>query len=318
MKLSREVKTGIFVIISIVLFIVGYNFLKGSELFDTSRVFYAKYDNVAGLKPSSPVTVNGMQVGKVRDVYLASNRGGKVIVEFTIDEGFEFSRKSTIQIYSSGFIGGNNLGVIPDYTDNTIARSGDTLKGEMQAGLIDGILEKFTPIEKSILSTLRKLDTVLIDVNDVLDEKTKKNLQASAASLNQTMASFNETASQLNHMIEDNHEEIDSTFQNLDITMANMAKLSDSLAQIEVSKLVGELEGAIGKFNSVASQIEAGEGSIGKLLKDEQLYDNLEGAAKQMELLLEDMKLNPKRYVHFSLFGKRAKPYDNPDKEIEQ
>ena len=313
MKLSREVKTGIFAIFSIVLFIFGYNFLKGSELFDSSRVFYAKYDNVAGLSPSAPVTVNGMQVGKVKDVYLATNRGGKVVVEFTIDEGFEFSKSSIIQIYSSGFIGGNNLGVIPNYDDNSIAQSGDTLQGQMQAGLIDGILEKFTPIEKNILSTLKKLDTVLTDVNDVLDEKTKRNLQGSVVHLNETMASFNGVATKLNGLMEANKTKLENTLENLGTTSENMAKFSDSLAQIEVSKLIAELEGAIGKFNSIASQIDSGEGSIGKLLKDEKLYDNLEGATKQMELLLQDMKLNPKRYVHFSLFGKRPKPYELPE-----
>ncbi len=313
MKLSREVKTGIFAILSIVLFILGYNFLNGSNFFDTSRIFYAKYDNVAGLSPSAPVTVNGMQVGKVRDVYLATQRGGKVVVEFTIDEGFEFSKSSIIQIYSSGFIGGNNLGVLPDYNNNDMAKSGDTLQGQMQAGLIDGILEKFTPIEKSILSTLKKLDTVLIDVNDILDEKTKKNIQASADHLNETMASFNSVATKLNGMMVANQDKLENTLNNIDVTTANMAKFSDSLAQIEISKLVVELEGAIGKFNAIAAQIESGEGSVGKLLKDEKLYDNLEGATKQLEQLLQDMKLNPKRYVHFSLFGKKAKSYEAPE-----
>lgn len=313
MKLSREVKTGIFAIFSIVIFIFGYNFLKGSELFDTSRVFYAKYENVAGLSPSAPVTVNGMQVGKVRDVYLATNRGGKVVVEFTIDEGFEFSKSSIIQIYSSGFIGGNNLGVLPDYSNDIMAKSGDTLQGQMQAGLIDGILEKFTPIEKSILATLKKLDTVLTDVNDVLDEKTKRNLQGSAEHLNETMASFNDVAMKLNGLMAANQLKLENTLNNLDTTMVNMAKFSDSLAQIEISKLVVELEGAISKFNAIAGEIEAGEGTIGKLLKDEKLYNNMEGAAKQMEQLLQDMKLNPKRYVHFSLFGKRPKDFEAPE-----
>lgn len=313
MKLSREVKTGIFAIFSIVVFILGYNFLKGSEFFDTAKVFYAKYDNVAGLSASAPVTVNGMQVGKVRNVHLATKRGGKVVVEFTIEEDFEFSKSSVIQIYSSGFIGGNNLGVLPNYEDTSIAQSGDTLQGQMQAGMIDGILEKFTPIEKSILSTLKKLDSVLIDVNDIMDDKTKSNLRGSISNLNKTMASFNSAANKMNTLLAENHEELDSTFKNLEITTGNMAKFSDSLAQIEVSKLIGELEGAIGKFNSVASQIESGEGSVGKLLKDEKLYDNLEGAARQMEQLLQDMKLNPKRYVHFSLFGKRPKQYEAPE-----
>lgn len=313
MKLSREVKTGIFAIVSILLFILGYNFLQGSEFFASENIFYAKYKNVAGLAPSAPVTVNGMQVGKVRDVYLATNMGGEVIVEFTIDKDFQFSKSSVIQIYSSGFIGGNNLGVIPDYTSNIMAQSGDTLTGQLQAGMIDGILEKFTPIEKSILATLVKLDTVLVDLDNVMDAKTKNNLKRSIANLSTTMSSLNGVASNMNTLIKDNKETLDRTFSNLEVTTQNFAQFSDSLAQIETGKLMADLSNAISKFNSIAEQIEQGEGSVGKLLKDEALYNNLEGASKQLEQLLQDMKLNPKRYVHFSLFGKRAKTYEVPE-----
>ncbi len=313
MKLSREVKTGIFAIVSILLFILGYNFLKGAELFENENIFYAKYKNVAGLAPSAPVTVNGMQVGKVRDVYLATNKGGEVIVEFTIDKDFQFSKSSVIQIYSSGFIGGNNLGVIPDYSSSVMAKSGDTLAGQLQAGMIDGILEKFTPIEKSILATLVKLDTVLVDVDNLLDAKTKNNLKQSIANLNKTMASFNGVASNMNELFDENKDSMDRMFVNLDVTTKNLAQFSDSLAQIETGKIMSDLSEAIAKFNSIAAQIEQGEGSVGKLLKDDALYENLEGASKQLEQLLQDMKLNPKRYVHFSLFGKRAKTYDAPE-----
>lgn len=313
MKLTREVKTGIFAIISIALFVLGYNFLKGSQLLDSVSVYYVKYDNVAGLASSAPVTVNGMQVGKVRDVFLETKKGGKVVVEFGIEKEFEFSKTSTIEIYSSGFIGGNNLAVVPDYSSNDMAKPGDTIKGKLQAGIMDGLLEKFTPLEKSILASLAKLDLVLTDLDEVMDDKTKSNLRHSIAGLNETIASFNGAAQKMDGLLTDNKEALDSTFVNLDKSMANFAKFSDSLAKMETGKMIAELQGTLAKLNKITGQIENGEGSIGKLLKDEQLYNNLEGATKQLELLLEDMKLNPKRYVHFSLFGKRAKPYEPSD-----
>ena len=312
MKLSREVKTGIFAIVSILLFILGYNFLKGAELFNTPRIFYVKYDNVGGLTPTAPVTVNGLKIGKVKDIYLSSNKGGKVIVKFEIEKDFQFSKTSVVKIYSSGFISGNNLGIIPDYSSQDMAQPNDTLKGQIDPGMVDGLLEKFDPLEKSISSTLIKLDSVLGDLDQVMDDKTKANLRESIAKLNATMTSFNGAASNMNSLLAANKDKLNNTFTNLDTTTENFARLSDSLAQMETGKIIKELQGTISKFNAIASQIERGEGSVGKLLKDEQLYNNLEGASRQLEQLLQDMKLNPKRYVHFSLFGKKAKEYDPP------
>ena len=309
MKLSREVKTGILVISGILLFIFGYSFLKNSDLFETDRIFYVKYDNVAGLAQSAPVTVNGLEVGQVKSIEFANKTGG-LIVTFSVEKEFDFSKNSTVLIYSSGFIGGNNLGIIPANDGGTIAKSGDTLLGDIQAGMIDGIMDKFMPLEKSLENTLARLDTVLVGISDVMDEDTKKNLRSSISNLNQTMASFNGVARDMKSMLNTNKEKLNSTMSNLDITAKNFAKLSDSLAQIEMGELVRNMETTISKLNNIAEGIDNGEGSVGKLLKDEELYDNLAGASKQLEQLLEDMKLNPKRYVHFSLFGKKPKQYD--------
>ena len=317
MKLSREVKTGILAIGALLLFIFGYSFLKGSNLFDSSRTFYVKYDNVAGLSSSAPVTVNGLQIGKVKGIELSKNRDG-LVVKFSVDNDFEFSRNSVVQIYSSGFISGNNLGILPEYDANNVAKNGDTLQGEIQKGMIDGIMDKFGPIETSLKTTLAKLDTVLGDVDEVMDDKTKENLRKSIASFNETMVAFKGISRNMNALVSENKDKMNSTFANLDVTSANFAKLSDSLSQIEMGKMVKDLENAIGSFNGVMKGIDEGEGSIGKLLKDEKLYDNLTGASAQLEALLEDMKLNPKRYVHFSLFGKRAKQYESPQDTTKQ
>lgn len=315
MKLSREVKTGILVISGILLFIFGYNFLKNSDLFETDRIFYVKYNNVAGLAQSAPVTVNGLAVGKVNSIDFADKNGG-LIVTFSVEKDFDFSKNSTVLIYSSGFIGGNNLGIIPANDGAATAQSGDTLQGDIQAGMIDGIMDKFVPLEKSLEHTLARLDTVLVGISDVLDEDTKKNLRSSISNLNQTMASFNGVARDMKSLLNTNKEKLNSTMSNLDITAQNFAKLSDSLAQIETGELVRNMETTIRKLNNIAEGIDNGEGSVGKLLKDDKLYDNLTGASKQMEQLLEDMKLNPKRYVHFSLFGKRPKQYNAPQDTI--
>jgi phospholipid/cholesterol/gamma-HCH transport system substrate-binding protein len=300
---------------AILLFIFGYNFLKGSNLLNSKRIYYVKYDNVEGLAPSAPVTINGLQVGKVEQIGFADNKGG-LVVTFSVDSDFQFSRKSIVQIYSSGFIGGNNLGIIPEYDQADTAVSGDTLTGVVEKGMLDGLVDTFEPLEASIKVTLARLDTVLQDIDEVLDEQAKADLKSAISNLDQTMRSVNGITDNMNQMMATNRVALERTLANLDTTTANFAKVSDSLAKIETTRMVADLEAAIGSFRAITDRMEKGEGSIGKLLYDEQLYDNLAGASFQLEQLLEDFKENPKRYVHFSVFGKKAQPYieeENPD-----
>jgi phospholipid/cholesterol/gamma-HCH transport system substrate-binding protein len=316
LKLSREVKTAILVISGFVLFIFGFNFLKNSDLLNRDRIFYVNYKNVAGLKISTPVTINGLTVGKVTDIDFV-DKNGSLVVTFSIEKEFDFSKNSEVQIYSSGIISGNNLGIIPKNDTAEKAVSGDTLKGIIQAGLIDGLMDKFKPLETSLKHTLASLDTVLVNISEVMDEETKNNLKSSIANLNQTMASFKGVSQNMNSLLNSNKDRLNNTFANLDTTAANFARLSDSLAQIKTGELVKNMEATLSKLNSIADGIDKGEGSIGKLLKDEELYDNLAGATKQLELLLEDLKLNPKRYMHFSIFGKKPKQYEAPQDTVQ-
>ena len=308
MKLSKEVKTGILSLSAILLFIYGYSFIKGSDIFDSSRIFYVSYQNVEGLDNSARVTINGLAVGKVKSINLVNKEGG-LIVSFSVDREFNFSRNSIVRIYSSSLIGGKQLAIILDNETNNIAKSGDTLKGEIEKGMLEVMTGGLKPLEQKVLTTLSNLDSLVLNLTDVLDDETRLNLKESIVSLNQTMNSFKEASGNLNSLIKTNKEKLNNTFANLEIASENFARFSDSLAQIETGKMVKDLENIISRFNSILEGIEDGEGSIGKLLKDDKLYDNLEGASKQLELLLEDMKLHPKRYVHFSLFGKKSKEY---------
>ena len=265
-----------------------------------------------GLSPSAPVTINGLKVGKVQSIDFADSNG-KLVVAFQLEKDFKFSRNSVVQIYSSSFIGGNNLGILPVYEPNNIAQPGDTLRGDIQQGILDQVTGKLAPLEAKVQATLTSLDSLLINLTDVLDEDTRNNLKGTFANLNATAAQFKGASTTLNSLLRENEGKIGSALTNLDSSMENFSRLSDTLAQIEVGEIINNLESITTRFDDIAARIENGEGSVGKLLKDEQLYENLSGASLQLEQLLEDMKLNPKRYVHFSLFGKRPKPYEKPD-----
>ncbi len=312
MKISKEVKTGILAVVAIFLFIYGYSFLKGSNIFDSSRTFYVTYQNVEGLETSAPVTINGLTVGKVQAIDFVDEKGD-LLVTFTIDKDFQFSKSSIVEIYSSSLIGGKQIAIIPDTESKSIAKSGDTLIGEIEKGMLEAMTGGLKPLEQKVLTTLANLDSLVLNLNDVLDESTRMNLRQSISNLNQSLASFKSSSYTLNSILDSNKDKINSTMSNLEITSENFSKFSDSLAQIETGKMVKDLENISSRFNSILDGLEKGEGSMGKLLKDDKLYKNLEGASRQLEQLLQDMKLNPKRYVHFSMFGKKAKEYNKPE-----
>ncbi len=311
MKLSKEVKTGILAIGAILLLIFGYSFLKGTNLLEKSREFYVKYHNVEGLAIAAPVTINGLTVGKVQNITFANEKGG-LVVKFSVEKDFDFSKNSIVRIYSAGLIGGKSLGIFPQY-DGPIAKSGDTLVGDIEDSMLSAVSKALGPIEKKVNNTLETMDSLLLNVNDIVDLETRNNLKQSIANLNRTLNSFSGVSENLNIILANNTEKLNSTFTNLDKTANNLSNLTDSLAKLETGKLVTDIQDVVDKMNSLVNGVENGEGSIGKLLKDDQLYENLEGASRQLEQLLQDVKLNPKRYVHFSVFGKKGKPYEAPE-----
>ena len=174
MNISKEVKTGILAIVAIFLLIYGYSFLKGSSLFSNERIFHVSYNNVAGLAISAPVTVNGYIIGKVKKIDFANKQGG-LIVTFALNKEFEFSKSSLVEIYSTSFIGGNALAIIPEYDDKDIAQTGDTLKGIIQVGMLETITSGLKPLEKRIYLTLSGLDSLLNNFNDILNDTSKDN-----------------------------------------------------------------------------------------------------------------------------------------------
>lgn len=316
MKVSREVKTGILAIGAILLFVFGYSFLKGTNLFQDSRVFFVKYENVEGLATSAPVTINGLNVGKVNDIRFADGNGG-LVVKFTVDNAFVFSKSSKVRIYSDGLIGGKSLGIFLEYDPENIAKSGDTLSGAIDGGMLDAVTKALGPLENRLTSTLISVDSMLLSVNDILDKDTRLHLKQAIQNLNGTMSSLNGASKKLNTLLANNAGKMDRTFTNLDEMSLNFSKFSDSLAQIQTGKLVADLQDVIGRFDAIVTGLDNGEGSVGKLLKDEKLYENLEGASKELEKLLEDVRLNPKRYVHVSVFGKKQKEYAAPNDSIQ-
>ncbi len=312
MKLTKELKTGLLAVFAISTFILGYNYLKGSSLFQSERVFYVVYDNVEGLDTSSPVTLNGLDVGKVQEINI-SPTDGKLIVSFKIKRDFVFSNQSVARIYGGGIIGGKSLAIVPNYESKIPAKDGDTLQGEIEEGIMELVNDRLTPLQTKIESAVEGVDSLMFSVNEVMDPKSRKSLRESIDNLNKITSSFAVSSKSLENLLKENEQKLNNTFENLDVASQNFAKLSDSLAQINLGQMVSELETTLANFKELSENLNSGEGTLGKLMKDESLYTNLEYATKQLEELLQDIKLNPKRYIHVSVFGKKAGEFQEPE-----
>ncbi|WP_395043194.1 MlaD family protein [Flavobacterium sp.] len=310
MKLSREIKTAILVISAILLFIWGYSFLKGRDLFTNYKTIYVIYDNVEGLATSSPVTINGKTIGKVNSINL--NEKFKSIVEMQIDGDYKIAKSSIAELYAPSPIGGKQLAIIPNLNDNNLIENGDYLKSSSKLGLTDELASQLVPLKAKIEMLLDNANTMLVNVNQVLDVKSKENLRASLANLNEVLLEFKGASKSVNTMLADNKSKIGNTMTNFEKTSANFSKVSDSLAKLELGKTVKNLEKTLVTVDKLMSDIQSGKGTMGKLIKDETMYNSFTKTSKELELLLQDLRLYPTRYVNVSLFGKKNKPYVQP------
>ncbi|EAR11607.1 hypothetical protein PI23P_00335 [Polaribacter irgensii 23-P] len=309
--MSKELKLGIITVGIIVLFVWGFNFLKGENLFASgSRVFLVEYAKIGGLSKASPVTINGLKVGKVDKIEFDTSieRRGSLIVTFTVENEFEFSRKSIVKIYSPNPLSGSSLAIIPNYEGET-AVSGDLLYGEMEESLFTSIGERLNPLQQKIERVIVRTDTLFSSINRVLNENSVNEINRSIANLSGAISDIRQTIQAVNTMISDNQENLTSTIKNTKKITENLSKVSDSISAIDFGEMVAKAEEAVGNFNQMSRKINDGGGTIGKLLNDERMYDNLEAATKELEELLRDIKLHPKRYIHFSIFGKSPDPY---------
>jgi len=312
MKITREVKTGIVAVSVIALFIWGFNFMKGLNLFDgPSKTYLTEYDNVQGLNTSSVVTINGVDVGKVVNIKFNSEpeKRGNLIVEFSVETDFEFSKKSIAKIYSASLMGGKSLAIVPSY-EGEMAKPGDFLQGEIESDIFSSVTEKLNPLQAKVENVIVSADSLMTGLTDVLDAKNRKNLKSSIEELNEIIFNFKIISESAGRLIKENEKKLGATLTNTELMTRNFAKLSDTLINANLGLTVKNLETTLTNLNKILAGVEAGDGTLGKLLKDEGMYNNLTNSSKELEELLKEMKLHPKRFVHFSLFGKKDKGYE--------
>lgn len=316
MKISNEVKVGIIVTAAIAALVWGINYLKGVDIFSRTTKVYAVYDSVEGLVKSNAVILRGYRIGQVQKLEFLPDKSGRMLATIYISQKVFVSRNSVAQIINSDFFGGKAVNIDLGSDPNPV-QEGDTLKSEV----ISGLSEQIGPIKDKAESLIQSLDSVANSLHLLLDEKSRKNLSKSFESLAKILASFENTSNHLDYMLSSDQSKLNKMISNAESISDNLKKnnekisnildnfsqISDSLAKANLANTLLNTNKVMSEMASIVQKINKGEGSLGMLVNNDSLYRNLSSTAADLDTLLIDLKANPKRYVHFSMFGKSGK-----------
>ena len=315
MKISREVRIGAFSIIIITLFIIGLNFIKGKDIFHKHRTYYAVFNAISGLQDAAPVQLNGLTIGKVTDIRFESKNSSKVLVELTVYNPIFIPSNSIARLNSSDILGTKNIELILGNTQIP-ALIGDTLKSELSLSLTEEVNRQVAPIKKKAEDLLSSLDTMVTVLHTVFNSETRRNLTESFARIRSTITNLESTSYNIDTLvygqrkrmerimfnIESITENIRENDENITTIISNFAAISDTLAKANIAKTITNVNVVLTEVSNITSKINSGEGSIGLLVNDKKLYNNLDKSSFELEQLIKDMKLNPHRYLNFSVF----------------
>ena len=303
-----EIKTALLVILGISLFIFGFNFLKRSSIFENNKIVHTIYDEVEGLVVGAKVTINGLVIGNVSMIdFLPGST--KILVSMRIDKDLNFSPNSKAVFYEAGLIGGKAISIEPVFDSKNIIKSNDTIASDVKPGLTELINRQIAPLQEKIESMLTSVDSLFSGISNVLNYETQNNLKNTLENLSQSVNNINMSSEALIEVIDENRSALNISFKNAANATKNINELTDSLSKIDFTNTFNKLSESLNNINIILSKVENGEGTLGKFINSEELYQNLSQSSKELEELLSDLKANPSRYVQFSLFGKKQKPY---------
>ena len=315
MKFSKEIKAGLIAIFSIIGFVLLYQFMKGKNVFSSDNIYYARFDNVEGLEPSSPVSINGLKVGQVDKIIPFIGKDSRVsfVVQVHVDDQYQFSKQSTLEVFEPGLMSGKQMRVNLVY-GTPFAKDGDTLKSGSELSMLNSLSSQVGPVKDQLQIVLKRVDSLTNNANKLLDDQNRAEIKSLLASLNRTVASFEGTSRQTNALLSNNDPRLQKVLENANLATVSAKNAIDKYGnvadQVDVQKLnntIDKLATTSDQLNNVIAVKQKRDGSLGKLVKDEELYNNLTKTSDNLNKLVEDMKANPKRYINFSVFGKNNK-----------
>ncbi len=319
MKISKEIKTGIVVVVAIALTVYGFNFLRGSDLFKKDFTLYALYSKAEGVIEANPVMVNGYRVGQVHKLKLVQRNGQyKVLISFLLYEKVNIPKGSRAKIISSDLLGSKAIEIA--FGDSLVYVSdGDTLLPDIEDDLKTSVDKRIAPLQKKAENLISSIDSVMQVVQQVLNANVRQNLVASFESIKNTITYLQHTALNLDTLTSTQKSKIvlildkvqsitanvEKSNEKLSNIINNFSSISDSLAKSNIKSTIEHTNQALVQANDILYQINSGKGTLGKLVKNDSIYNNLNKASEDLDKLLKDLRINPERYMHISVFGRK-------------
>ncbi len=319
MKISNETKVGALTAIAITLMILGYSFLKGRSLFKTGNYIYAKFNDVKGLQVSNSVFVNGFQIGNVIEIENTDANLTDILVAIKLNTNYNIPDNSVASIKDNPL--GSPQMEIKLGNSKVFLKKGATIPSENSLGMFSALTNQLTPTTDQLKATLKELESTLKNINSIFDPKSKSNLQDAIANINKTTLMLAESTTSLNKMLEKQNGSIAKSMDNvnsitanlakqnekIDATLSNIKTTSENLSQADLKGSVASFKKSIDNLNGVISKMNSTEGSLGLMMNDKNLYNNLNNSVRSANILLDDLRAHPKRYLNFSVFGKKDK-----------
>lgn len=317
MKIAKEIWIGLAFIVALALFIWGINFLKGSSIFGSQRYFYAVYDRVDGLTSSNPVTVNGLKIGQVGYIGFMEDGSSRILVEMMIDDPIAIPQNSVATIISSDLLGSKEVSIgLGDA--NEYCNTGDTLTSDIQKTLQEEVNRQVAPLKRKAEDLMLSIDSMVTVISLVFNENMRASLEGSIGNIQQTIENLKNTTSTIDTLVTTERTRMSAIIGNIEsITnnlkqnnevisdiLTNLGSISDSLSKADIANTFIKANSVLEDVEAVTAKINRGEGTVGLLLEDDKLYYRLENSATDLDLLLQDVRLNPQRYINFSVFGK--------------
>lgn len=314
LRFTKEIKAGLIVVLGIAALVQGFSYLKSNSLLGKSTTLYAVYDHVGGLQPGTAVSLNGYSIGTIDDITFL-DESGKLLVSFTLTTNLPIPVDSKAELYDTSVLGGKGLQIVLGTPDMANVQDKDTLITSVKIGMTDRITELMEPLEAKVNSAIVETDLLMRNLNQLLDSDSQALLRETLKNLSDTSSSLKVIAENVSENLTGNEQALGTILENTAALTSNLSDVSKTLNEADLQGLFADLDSSVSNTKELLESIKNGDGAVGQLFTNEQLYISLRENLNQLEWLLQDLRLNPKRYLSVSVFGKKQKEYVLPESD---